>query len=82
MVKGCPGKRVDFALQPAMPRELGGQARQPLAVNLDAVALHLRDHRDQRAIDPLIDRACRFLRTGAASAAATSRSVTSASSAA
>ena len=47
---------MDFLFQ---PRGLGGeffrQLGQSRPVDLDAVALHLRDHGHQRAIDPLVD---------------------------
>lgn len=52
------GESVDLALQPRdLAGELLGQLRQPHAVHLDPLALHPRDHRDQRAIDPFVDAA-------------------------
>ena len=51
-----PRNRVDFLLQPSgFAGEFLGQSGQPRAVDLDPVPLHLRHHRDQRAVDALVD---------------------------
>ena len=48
-------QRVDLGLQPGDGvGELGREPGQPCGIDLDPVALHLRDHRHQRAIDRLV----------------------------
>ncbi len=60
--EGLAGEVMDFAFQPrGLMREFGGEARQLLAVDLDAVALHLRHHRHKRAVHALVDARAAFV---------------------
>ena len=55
--EGVAGQLVDLLLQLLdAPGEVAGHALQLDPVDLDAVHLHLGDHRDQRALDRLVDR--------------------------
>ncbi len=52
----APGVFVNFLFQPGDFSGKGfGQAREFSAVHLDTFALHRGDHRDQRAVDALVD---------------------------
>ena len=54
--EGLPRNLVDFRLQRRdAGGEFGRQARQRLAIHLDAAMLHARDHPDQRPVDQFVD---------------------------
>ena len=55
-VEALAGELVDLVLEPAeLLGELAGQARQRLAVDLDAALLHPRQHRHQRPLQRLVE---------------------------